>query len=92
VVSVLRSKLLDDECCLNPRVLRIRHLDAFHIKEDLVCVFQMEVDTNDCLLDIGGEKTLIVVKGLSAGRAFHKTLKSGDQPSFDVPGDCVEGE
>jgi hypothetical protein len=29
------SKLLDEQCCLNTRFLRIRHLNAFHIEEYL---------------------------------------------------------
>jgi hypothetical protein len=51
-LNLLRSKLLNNQCRLNTRFLRIRHLDALHIEEDLVRAFQMEVGANDCLLDI----------------------------------------
>ena len=53
ILNVLRSKLLDNQCRLNTRFLRIRHLDALPVEEDLVRAFQMEVDANDCLLEIG---------------------------------------
>ena len=53
VLNVLRSEFLNDRGRLNPHFLRIRHLDALDIEEDLAGVFQMKVDANDCLLDVG---------------------------------------
>jgi hypothetical protein len=62
-LNVPRAKLLEDQGRLNTRFLRIRHLDALHIDEDLVRVFQMEVDAHNGLPSRHppGEKTLMVL-------------------------------
>jgi hypothetical protein len=49
-LDVRRSRLLNEQHCLNSHFLRIRDLDALRIEEYFVCAFQMEVDANDGLL------------------------------------------